>query len=85
MGILLWLASGVVAGLIARIVPPGRRSGASVEIVIAIVAAAILGLIATQLDFGGWRELDWRAAAFACLGAFATLGAIRATMLAVHK
>jgi hypothetical protein len=45
--------------------------------VIAIVAAMLLGVLATALDFGGWRELDWRAGLFAFFGSLAATGFFR--------
>lgn len=48
------------------------------ELIAAILGAALCGLIATALDFGGWREPDWRAGVFAALGALTLIGAVRA-------
>ena len=78
MGIGLWLVSGFAAFLLARIVPlrrPPRRLG---ELGLALVTALLLGVVATAMDFGGWKEPDWRAGTFAFLGAFAAIGALRA-------
>ena len=47
------------------------------ELVAAIVIAFLLGVAATALDFGGWRELDWRAGLLAFLGAAAAVGIFR--------
>lgn len=77
MGLALWLASGIVAWLTARIIPPGRGRGWIGELAAAIVAALICGLIATALDFGGWKEIDWRAGLFAFFGGFAAAGVFR--------
>ena len=78
VGIGLWLVSGVVAFLFARIVPLHRPPGRGAELVLAIVTALLLGIVATALDFGGWQEPDWRAGLFVFLGAFALLGTFRA-------
>lgn len=78
MGIVLWLACGGAALVLARIVPAGRTRRWLAETFIALVVAFACGVIATALDFGGWKELDWRAGAFAFLGAFAAIGLIRA-------
>jgi uncharacterized membrane protein SirB2 len=80
MGIVLWLTAGAIAFTIARIVPFARRASWFGEIFVTLSAAILLGLAATALDFGGWREPDWRAALFAFLGAFAAAGAFRLTM-----
>lgn len=77
MGVLLWMASGLLAFGIARIIPLGRRKRWWLELLVAIIVAAGLGLLATARDFGGFRELEWRAALFAFLGALAALGIVR--------
>jgi uncharacterized membrane protein YeaQ/YmgE (transglycosylase-associated protein family) len=78
LGAGLWLGCGVVAWILARIVPLRRGPGRWSELAIAIVIALLLGLVATSLDFGGWNEPDWRACVFAFLGAFAAIGVRRA-------
>jgi hypothetical protein len=80
MGIAFWLLSGAIAFLIARIVPLGRGAGRIGEFLVSVCAAGLLGLAATAMDFGGWREPDWRAALFAFFGAFAAAGLWRLTM-----
>jgi uncharacterized membrane protein SirB2 len=76
MGIVLWLVSGLAVFLIARIIPSGRGWWVG-ELIVTLVAAFLLGVAATALDFGGWREMDWRAAAFCAFGSFAVAGIIR--------
>lgn len=80
-GLVLWLAAGFAAWMTARIIPPGRARRPSKqwigELAVAVIAAFALGVAATYLDFGGWRELDWRAGLFAFLGAFALVGVFR--------
>ena len=78
MGVGLWLGSGLAASVLARIVPLGTRRPFWIELAAAIVGALLMGVAATALDFGGWNELEWRAALFAFLGAFAAVGFIRA-------
>jgi uncharacterized membrane protein SirB2 len=70
--------SGIVAFLIARIIPFSRQVHWKTELVTAMVAALAAGLAATILDFGGWQDLDWRSAAFAFCVALAATGAVRA-------
>ncbi|HUP61642.1 MAG TPA: hypothetical protein VNA69_14625 [Thermoanaerobaculia bacterium] len=82
MGITLWLASGVFAFLLARIVPLARRPRWLPELALGILVAFLLGVLATALDFGGWAELDWRAAAFSGCGSFAAIGMLRAVQSA---
>lgn len=77
MGIAFWVGAGVVAFAVARLVPAGRGGRWSLELIAAAAAGFAAGAIATALDFGGWREVDWRAGLFALLVAFAAIGATR--------
>jgi uncharacterized membrane protein YeaQ/YmgE (transglycosylase-associated protein family) len=77
VGILLWIGSGSLAFLLARIIPHGRSRGWIGELAASILVAFLLGVVATTLDFGGWKELDWRASVFAFCGAFAAAGLVR--------
>jgi uncharacterized membrane protein SirB2 len=81
MGIVLWLVFGAIAFTIARIVPFARRASWAGEVLVTISAAILLGGVATALDFGGWREPDWRAGLFSFLGALAAAGLFRLTMV----
>lgn len=76
MGIALWLVSGLAAFALARFLPLGKRRTWA-ELAAAVLAALGLGVLATALDFGGWQEPDWRAAAFAFCGALACAGLVR--------
>lgn len=67
MGLLTWIGAGVAAWLVSRAIPRGRPSGWLWELLIALGAAVLAGVLATALDFGGWRETDLRAAAFSLL------------------
>jgi hypothetical protein len=77
MGIALWIASGLLAFGLTRLLPFGRNRRRVPELAAAVLAALVFGLVATALDFGGWNELEWRAALFAFLGAFAATGVVR--------
>ena len=77
MGVALWIGAGLVAWIIARIIPMARQRSRIAELALSLVASTLLGLAATAGDFGGWREPDWRAGLFAFLGAFAVLGVFR--------
>lgn len=72
------MVCGLAAGILARIVPLGTRKRLWLELAAAVLAAFLLGTLATALDFGGWNELEWRAGVFAFLGALAAVGIIRA-------
>ena len=55
----------------------GRPAGWIAELLAVVIAALLLGGIATALDFGGWNELDWRAALFVLFGCLAISGVLR--------
>ena len=80
MGVALWIGSGALAWALARIIPSGR-AGWLPELAAALGTAVVLGLAATAMDFGGWRELDWRAGLFVFLGALALLGCVRSVTI----
>jgi len=82
MGAALWATSALSVFLVARIVPPGRASNYLTELGVALAAALAFGVLATALDFGGWRDTDWRALVFVLLGTAAATGAQRALRLA---
>lgn len=75
MGFLIWLASGVAAFVIARLLP--ARSSVVAETATALGAGVAGGVLATALDFGGWNQIDPRAALLAFLAAAAALGVLR--------
>jgi hypothetical protein len=77
MGAAMWIATSVAAFLVARIIPIRKPVRWAPELVVAVAAGLLFGVAATALDFGGWNELDWRAALFTAFGALAALGAIR--------
>ena len=80
MGIALWVVASVAAFLMARLAPWRRRSSFIAELLVSILAGLLLGVAATVLDFGGWKEPDWRAGLFVLLGALAVAGAFRLTI-----
>jgi hypothetical protein len=77
IGPVLWLAAGLLAWTTARIVPAGRTVRWLGELAAAAIVGMACGVAATALDFGGWREADWRAVSFAFLGALAAAGLYR--------
>jgi hypothetical protein len=82
MGVALWLTCALAVFAIARIIPAGKPTNYLNELAIAIIAALAFGAAATALDFGGWRDTDWRAVVFVLLGCAAATGAQRALHLA---
>lgn len=85
MGVAIWIGCGIVAFLVARIVPNGRGARRMGELSASVAVALALGALATALDFGGWNELDWRASLLALLGGFAAAGFVRAMRLASRR
>lgn len=77
MGVALWIAAGLAAWVLARLIPVARPKSWVVELALSIIAAVLLGFAATAGDFGGLREPDWRAGLFAFFGAFAVAGVFR--------
>ncbi len=73
MGIALWLAAAGIAVLAARLIP-FLKLRLRWELAGLIPYTFILGAIANALDFGGWREPDWRAGVFVLIGSFALIG-----------
>jgi uncharacterized membrane protein YeaQ/YmgE (transglycosylase-associated protein family) len=61
MGILTWALWGLVVGVIARILLPGRhRVGIVLTVVLGIVGSLVGGLVATQwLDIADADEFDF--------------------------
>lgn len=77
MGIGLWIVAGLGAFSLARLARAGRSRRWWGEAAMAVLFAAAAGLTATVLDFGGWREPDWRAGLFAFLVASGAIGLAR--------
>jgi hypothetical protein len=42
-----------------------------------VASGFAFGVLATALDFGGWNEIDWRAALLAAIAAFGAIGVMR--------
>lgn len=77
MGIALWSGCALVVFFVVRSVPYARPAGWIGELITVLISALAMGLLATALDFGGWKEPDWRAALFVTLGCAAMIGAVR--------
>jgi uncharacterized membrane protein YeaQ/YmgE (transglycosylase-associated protein family) len=69
MSILYWLALGVVAGFIAKIIMPGSGpAGWTMTIVIGVTGAFVGGFIASHLGLGGVHGFDARSLVIATAG-----------------
>jgi uncharacterized membrane protein YeaQ/YmgE (transglycosylase-associated protein family) len=75
MSILAWIVLGLIAGIVAKALVPGRDPGGCIiTIVIGIVGALLGGWLSTLLGFGGLAGgLDLRNLVIATLGSIVLL------------
>jgi uncharacterized membrane protein YeaQ/YmgE (transglycosylase-associated protein family) len=74
MGILFWILFGLIAGVVAKLIMPGRDPGGIiVTILVGIVGAVLGGLISTALGFGTVTGFDVRSFLIAIGGAMVLL------------
>lgn len=78
MNILAWIVMGLIAGVIAKMLMPGKDPGGCViTIVIGIAGALLGGFLATLLGFGGISGFDFRTLIIAVLGSIVLLAIFR--------
>ncbi|HBL27857.1 MAG TPA: GlsB/YeaQ/YmgE family stress response membrane protein [Acidobacteria bacterium] len=78
MGLISWVVMGLLAGLIAKALVPGKDPGGCfITVLIGIVGAVLGGFLATFLGFGGISGFDWRSLVIAVAGAAALLVLLR--------
>jgi len=83
MGILLWIVFGLIAGVVAKWIIPGRDPGGIiVTIALGIAGAFVGGMIGTALGFGSVTGFDIRSLLIAVGGALVLLFGYR---LIAHK
>jgi ribose/xylose/arabinose/galactoside ABC-type transport system permease subunit len=85
MGMVLWIACGAAVFFVIRNIRFGRPVEWMGELFTLLLGSLVLGGVATALDFGGWNELDWRAAVFVVFGCFAIAGVIRVGRLFTRR
>jgi uncharacterized membrane protein YeaQ/YmgE (transglycosylase-associated protein family) len=74
MGWLIWIVLGLVAGVIAKFIMPGRDPGGFiVTIILGIVGAVVGGFISTKLGFGDVTGFNLPSVIIAILGAMLLL------------
>ena len=74
MGWLIWIVLGLVAGIIAKMIMPGRDPGGFiVTIILGIVGALVGGFISTKLGFGDVTGFNIQSIIIAVLGAMLLL------------
>jgi uncharacterized membrane protein YeaQ/YmgE (transglycosylase-associated protein family) len=74
MGILSWIVFGLIAGLIAKFLMPGRDPGGFIiTILLGIAGAVVGGFIGTSLGFGAVDGFNFGSFVIAVLGAILLL------------
>jgi len=74
MGIFLWIVFGLIAGIIAKWVMPGRDPGGIiVTILLGIAGAVVGGFVATSFGYGSMTGFDLRSLLIAIGGAMLLL------------
>lgn len=79
MGILAWIVFGLLAGIVAKVIMPGKDPGGwIITILIGIAGAVVGGWIGTQLGFGSVSGFNLKSFGIAVGGALLLLFAYRA-------
>lgn len=74
MGWLAWIVFGLIAGIIAKFIMPGRDPGGFIITILIGIAGALLGgWLATQFGFGDVTGFDIRSFIIAVVGALILL------------
>jgi len=74
MGILSWVAFGLLAGIIARCIMPGKEHmGIFMTIILGIIGALIGGVVSTALGFGKVDGFNIYSIAIATVGSIIVL------------
>lgn len=78
MGLASWVVMGLLAGIVAKFLMPGKDGGGCfLTSILGIVGAVLGGFIATQLGFGGVSGFDPRSFGIATAGAIILLLILR--------
>lgn len=78
MGIISWIVFGLIAGLIAKLIMPGRDPGGFIITILLGVAGALVGgFIATSLGYGAVNGFNLGSFIIAVLGSIILLFAYR--------
>ncbi|HRE19383.1 MAG TPA: GlsB/YeaQ/YmgE family stress response membrane protein [Rhodocyclaceae bacterium] len=78
MGILSWIVFGLIAGLVAKLLMPGRDPGGFIiTILLGIAGAVVGGLIAGTLGYGGVDGFNIGSFFVAVIGAVVLLALYR--------
>ena len=78
MGILTWVVLGLIVGVLAKLIMPGKDPGGIIiTIVLGIVGALIGGFIANAMGLGSVSGINLGSIAIAVLGAILVLAVYR--------
>lgn len=74
MGILSWIVLGLIAGILAKLLMPGRDPGGFfITIILGIAGAVVGGFVSTQLGYGKVTGIDMRSLLIAVGGSLILL------------
>jgi len=74
MGIISWIVFGLIAGVIAKIIHPGKDPGGFIMVILIGIAGAMIGgFISTSLGYGDVSGFDLRSMGIAIGGALLLL------------
>ena len=74
MGFIAWIIMGLIVGVIAKFLMPGKDPGGIfVTILLGIAGAFVGGFIGSRLGFGGVSGFDLRSLVLAVIGAIILL------------
>jgi uncharacterized membrane protein YeaQ/YmgE (transglycosylase-associated protein family) len=78
MAIISWIVFGLIVGVLAKLIMPGRDPGGIIiTTILGIVGALIGGFIAVQLGYGDVTGFDMRSFIVAIVGALLLLALYR--------
>lgn len=78
MGIIAWIVFGLLAGIVAKLIMPGRAPGGLIiTMIIGILGAIVGGWVGTALGFGTVDGFNFGSFVIAVLGAIILLGLYR--------
>jgi len=69
VSILAWIATGLIAGILARLVVRDERTGCLYTVVVGVLGALVGGALMKAAGRKGLGEFEWRTIGVAFLGA----------------
>lgn len=78
MGLISWIILGLIVGVIAKLLMPGKDPGGFIiTIILGVAGAFVGGFIASKIGFGTVTGFDFRSLLIAVAGAFLLLAIYR--------